>query len=111
VVAKPQKTPRPSAPDHIPADVRRAVWARDGGRCQWPLASGGICGSTRRLQLDHIQPLALGGTSTVDNVRIACRPHNLLAARLAFGDEWMNRYTTDPRAPRPVARPPAASSA
>ena len=111
VVAKRQKAPRSAKPDHIPADVRRAVWARDGGRCQWPLVSGGVCGSTRRLELDHIQPLALGGTSTVDNVRVACRPHNLLAARLAFGDEWMNRYTNDPREPRPMARPPAASSA
>ena len=111
LVEKPRKTPRPAKPDHIPAHVRRAVWARDGHRCQWPLASGGVCGCTRQLQLDHITPLALGGTSTIDNGRIACRIHNLLAARLALGDEWMDRYTSDPRAPRPTPRPPTASSA
>jgi hypothetical protein len=110
-VEKPQKTPRPAKPDHIPAHVRRAVWARDGGRCQFPLASGGVCGSTRQLELDHIQPLALGGASTVDNVRVSCRPHNLRAARLALGDELMNRYTADPRGPRPMTRSATASSA
>jgi len=111
VVEKPRKSPRSAKTDHIPAHVRRAVWVRDGGKCQWPLASGGICGCTRRLQFDHIQPLALGGKSTVDNVRILCRSHNLLAARLSFGDEWMNRYTSDPRGPVPTTRrPPAPSS-
>jgi hypothetical protein len=111
LVEKPQKTRRPAKPDHIPAHVRRAVWARDGGRCQFPLASGGVCGSTRQLELDHIQPLALGGASTVDNVRVSCRPHNLRAARLALGDELMNRYTADPRGPRPMTRSATASSA
>jgi hypothetical protein len=93
IVPKPQTTPRPSKPDHIPARVRREVWRRDGGRCQWKLANGEICGCTRHLQLDHVKPLALGGTSTVDNVRILCRSHNLEAARLVLGDAWMDRYT------------------
>jgi len=111
VVEKPRKSPRPAKADHIPAHVKRAVWARDGGKCQWALASGGICGCTRRLQFDHIQPLALGGKSTIENVRMLCRAHNLLAARLAFGDEWMDRYTRDPRGPAPTTRrPPAPSS-
>ncbi len=111
IVEKPQKTPRPAKSDHVPAHLRRAVWARDGGKCQWPLASGGVCGCTRRLQLDHIKPLALGGTSTIENVRVVCRMHNLLAARLALGDEWMDRYTSDPRRPRPMTPSPAPSSA
>jgi 5-methylcytosine-specific restriction endonuclease McrA len=114
-VANPRKTPRPSKPEHIPAHVFREVWGRDGGRCQWKLANGELCGCTRRLQLDHITPLALGGTSTVDNVRILCRSHNLEAARLVFGDAWMDRYTRraarrgEP-APRTTA-PALASSA
>jgi hypothetical protein len=93
IVPKPQTRPRPSKPEHIPARVRREVWKRDGGRCQWKLANGEICGCTRHLQVDHVKPLALGGTSTVDNVRILCRSHNLEAARLVFGDAWMDRYT------------------
>jgi 5-methylcytosine-specific restriction endonuclease McrA len=92
-VANPRTTPRPSKPEHIPAHVFREVWRRDGGRCQWKLANGELCGCTRRLQLDHVTPLAQGGTSTVDNLRVLCQAHNLEAARLVFGDTWMDRYT------------------
>ncbi len=92
LVEKPRKEARPSSPDHIPASVKRAVWTRDRGCCQWPLDSGGICGSTVRLQLDHIVPRARGGPSTVENLRVTCAVHNALAARRVFGDEWMDRY-------------------
>jgi len=93
LVQKPQEKERPCAPDHVPARVRRAVWERDGGRCQWPLASGGVCGSTVRVELDHIRPRALGGPSTTGNTRLLCKYHNDLAARQAFGDGWMDRFT------------------
>jgi hypothetical protein len=92
-VKNPQEKERPCAPDHVPARVRREVWGRDGGRCQWPLASGGVCGSTLRVELDHIQPRALGGSSTVSNIRVLCRVHNDLPARRVFGEEWMDRFT------------------
>jgi 5-methylcytosine-specific restriction endonuclease McrA len=78
--------------------VRRAVWKRDQGRCIWPLDSGGICGSTRRVELDHIVPRALGGPSTADNCRLICRVHNDLAARLVFGNAQMDQYTSGPGA-------------
>ncbi|BDG03183.1 HNH endonuclease [Anaeromyxobacter oryzae] len=92
LVAKPRKTPRPAKCDHIPAHVKRAVMERDGGRCQFRLPSGEICGSTHQLEFDHIEPVALGGASTVENVRIACRSHNIISARRVFGDDWMDRY-------------------
>lgn len=89
----------------VPADVKRAVWLRDGGRCQWPLAGGGVCGSTLRVEIDHVVPVALGGCSTVANVRLTCRRHNQLAARQVFGDDHMDQFTR-PRSP-PEAPPPA----
>ncbi len=109
LVKRPRRTQlRPSsAPDHVPAHVRRAVWERDGGRCQFRLASGEICGSTHRLEIDHITPRALGGPSTVENCRIACRPHNGVAARQVFGDAWMDRYTRGGRGRRRKEAPPA----
>src|SRR6266498_1102369 len=73
IVEKPRKALRPAKPDHIPAHVKRAVMERDGGRCQFVLPSGELCGSTHRLEFDHITPLALGGASTVENVRLCCR--------------------------------------
>ena len=104
------KAAKPLAPaagetdsDHIPAAVKREVWIRDGGCCQWSLDGGGICGSTHRLQFDHIVPRARGGKSTVANVRVLCQPCNLLAARQHFGDAWMDRFAREggrPRAPR-----------
>jgi hypothetical protein len=78
---------------HIPAGVQRQVWIRDGGRCAWPSADGGVCGSTYRLQFDHIVPVAKGGKSTVTNVRVCCAFHNDLSAREVFGNEWMDRCT------------------
>ncbi len=78
--------------DHIPARVKREVWTRDGGRCQWPLASGGVCGATRCLELDHVVPLARGGPTIAANLRVTCRFHNQLAARQAFGDALIDRF-------------------
>lgn len=88
------RTTPPSAKEsrHIPAHVQREVWIRDGGRCQWPVADGEVCGSTRRIQFDHIVPRARGGASTAANLRLTCQFHNLLAARQAFGDDWMDRF-------------------
>ena len=97
-VARPQANPRPSGPNHVPAAVRRAVWSRDRGRCTWPLDSGGTCGSTRRVELDHIVPRGLGGPSTVDNCRLLCRVHNDLAARLVYGNALMDSYAAGPGA-------------
>jgi hypothetical protein len=76
----------------IPAAVRRAVWARDQGRCSWPLDGGGCCGSTLRLELDHIVPWADWGGETEGNLRLVCASHNRLAARQQFGERVMGRY-------------------
>jgi hypothetical protein len=111
LVEKPRKSRAPAKDDRIPAEVKRAVWSRDGGRCQWPLESGGVCGCTRQIEYDHRQPIALGGTSTIENVRLLCKRHNLLAARLALGDRCMDRYTRDPRKPPPDRRPPVMAPA
>jgi hypothetical protein len=99
IVAKPRRTvPSPEAcegedPASIPAAVKREVWLRDGGSCRWPASDGGVCGSTCRVQFDHVQPRARGGKSTVANLRLLCATHNDLAARQAYGDAWMDRFT------------------
>jgi hypothetical protein len=76
----------------IPAAVRRAVWERDGGRCAWPLDGGGCCGSTHRVQFDHVVPWARWGAPTVDKVRLLCARHNRAAAAAAFGPACVSRY-------------------
>jgi hypothetical protein len=91
-VAAPNRVPAGGASRHIPAHVKREVWLRDGGRCQFRLENGERCGSTHRLQFDHVRPVALDGESTASNLRLACAPHNLLAARRVFGDALMDRF-------------------
>jgi hypothetical protein len=86
----------------VPAAVKREVWKRSGGRCEWTFASGEVCGSAMRLEYDHVTPRALGGPSTIENVRLLCRGHNDLAARKVFGSEWMDRYS---RCSRPTIAP------
>jgi hypothetical protein len=105
LVAKPSAVIRPSKTDAVPAHVRREAWLRAGGRCEWTFDTGERCGCGTRLELDHVVPRARGGASTIDNVRILCRAHNDLAARLAFGDAWMNKFTRKRRVDAAHLRP------
>jgi 5-methylcytosine-specific restriction endonuclease McrA len=85
--------PRPATPStkprHIPAHVRRAVWKRDQGQCTFVSENGRRCDARHLVQLDHIEPIALGGESTVANLRLRCHAHNQLAAERTFGGEFM----------------------
>jgi len=88
----------------VPAKVKREVRVRDEGKCQWPVVGGGVCGSTVRLEVDHVVPRGKGGPSTVANCRILCKPHNLEAARQVYGEDWMDRFTKSAGWSVPVAR-------
>jgi hypothetical protein len=78
---------------YVPAHVRRAVWKRDEGKCQWPLDGGGICASTRRVEIDHIHGFAQGANTTAEECRLLCRVHQVVSARQLYGNDLMNRYT------------------
>jgi 5-methylcytosine-specific restriction endonuclease McrA len=92
IATEPPRHRRDGPREAIPASVRRAVWARDQGRCAWPLDSGGVCGSTHQLELDHIDPWARWGEPTKANLRVVCHSHNAMAARRAFGARCVERY-------------------
>lgn len=53
----------------ISAIVRGRVMQRDADRCQG-------CGATDDLTIDHITPIAKGGTSAIENLQVLCRPCN-----------------------------------
>ena len=70
---------------HIPAEVKRAVWLRDLGRCTFVGDRGRRCTSRAFLEFHHDVPYAAGGEATVQNIRLACRIHNALESELFFG--------------------------
>jgi hypothetical protein len=78
---------QPGAADsrYIPAAVRRAVWARDDGRCAFK-GTRGRCRETAFLEFHHVRPFAVGGQPTVDNIELRCRAHNQHEGRLFFGN-------------------------
>ena len=92
ILTEPPPHRRAGHREAIPVAVKRAVWSRDAGRCSWPIDGGDTCGSTHRLQLDHVVPWAEWGGETEANLRLACAAHNRLAARQAFGERVMGRY-------------------
>ena len=81
--------PRASRPSvggsrHIPASVRREVWARDQGKCTF-VGSDGQCGERGLLEFHHMIPYADGGAATASNLRLRCAAHNQYEATLWSG--------------------------
>ena len=70
---------------HVPAHVKRAVWLRDAGRCAFVARSGRRCRERAFLEVHHVDPYAIGGESTVSNLSLRCRAHNLHEAERVFG--------------------------
>ena len=78
--------PSPGPSRHIPAAVRRAVWRRDGGCCAF-VGTEGRCRERAFLELHHVEPYAVGGVATEENIELRCRAHNAYEARLFFGPD------------------------
>ena len=71
---------------HIPAEVKRAVWVRDLGRCAF-VGPDRRCEERRFLEFHHLKPYAVGGEPTTANVQLRCRRHNDYEARVYFQRE------------------------
>jgi hypothetical protein len=89
---KPRQTQRATTSRrHVPAQVKRAVWERDGGQCTFVSEGGRRCLARELLEYDHIDPVARGGHATVTNMRLRCRAHNPYAAECVFGAGFMEQ--------------------
>ena len=91
---------------YVPASVRRAVWARDEGRCAFVGATG-RCLETGWLELHHVVPFARGGPTTAENLELRCRAHNAYEAEQEFG---VRVPVSSGRAQRATATPSGQSS-
>ncbi|MEK7355435.1 MAG: HNH endonuclease signature motif containing protein [Bdellovibrionota bacterium] len=73
----------------ISSTARHFVFLRDGGACR-------NCSSTKFVQVDHIIPVALGGSSEPENLQLLCRKCNQRRAIETYGVSKMNRYLKSP---------------
>jgi len=88
---RPTARPRSSrTPRYMPASVKRAVWARDRGRCAF-VGAIGRCTETGFLEFHHLVPFAAGGPATVENLQLRCRAHNAHEADQFFGAAGASR--------------------
>ena len=76
---------KPSRRAHVARAVQREVWTRDAEQCTYVDAEGNRCPARGFLELDHIDPKALGGSDEAANLRLVCRVHNRLHAEHVFG--------------------------
>lgn len=64
----------------IPSSIRRAIDARDEGRCQFP-----GCENRRWVDAHHIVHWARGGQTKIDNLVLLCSRHHRLVHEGGFG--------------------------
>jgi hypothetical protein len=92
----PQQLAPPSATAavRVPKKLRRYVIQR-AKSCEYvdPVTKQ-RCNSTRDLQLDHITPVAKGGTNDISNLRCLCGQHNRHAAETHYGKKHMQKFRT-----------------
>jgi hypothetical protein len=66
----------------IKVTTRRALLKKAQSCCEYvdPISKR-RCSGKYQLQIDHIFPLALGGSNDPSNLRVLCRTHNILSAQ------------------------------
>jgi hypothetical protein len=74
----------PNARQPMAQDIRWLVFRRDGYACVW-------CGSVSDLTVDHIHPVALGGTNELSNLQTLCRTCNSRKGILASPGRYRRR--------------------
>jgi hypothetical protein len=84
----------------IPARLRTALKARD-RRCVVP-----ACDQTRRLEIDHIQPIHQHGPTALANLARLCRTHHFQKTHLGYQlsgtpDAWTWQTPTHQKGARP----------
>ena len=77
-----------------PRAVKRVVWRRDAGQCAYVAPDGRRCSEKTFLEFHHVQPHALKGPPTVENIALRCWRHNQYEAELIFGPQRRTRRGT-----------------
>jgi len=66
----------------ITAKIKKEIFAKANFQCEYHNRVTGVrCHSRSFLEIDHCQPVSIGGTNEITNLRVLCKTHNLMAAR------------------------------
>jgi len=79
---------------YVSKAAKAEVLKRDNHQCMFVGKDGVRCQETHFLEFDHIQPYALGGTTTPDNLRLLCSAHNRLLSERTFGFTVGSQHVT-----------------
>jgi hypothetical protein len=78
---------------YISQQIRNEIRIRSRDQCEYiESSSGKRCPCKTKLEFDHIIPFAMGGQSTLENLRHYCPAHNQLSAIRHFGFQHMSRF-------------------
>ncbi|MCE9628309.1 MAG: HNH endonuclease [Candidatus Eisenbacteria bacterium] len=85
----------PARGRYIPAQLKAQVYQRDQGQCAFMTDDGLRCECRADLEYDHIVPVAHGGRTTADNLRLLCAAHNQYEADRKLGRDFMEQKRRD----------------
>ncbi len=98
---RPKAAKKPEAASrHVPAEIKRAVSARDEGRCAFVGRNGRRCGSPDFLEYHHLDPWARAKRHSVERIELRCRGHNHYAAVQDYGAKYMAQFARRDNVPR-----------
>ena len=75
----------------LPNAMKQQVWNNANGRCEYEYR-GRRCSSRYQLEIDHVHPLALGGSNELSNLKLKCKRHNGFAAIQTLGFAKMSSF-------------------
>ncbi|MCB9026902.1 MAG: HNH endonuclease [Bdellovibrionaceae bacterium] len=80
-----RSTVKSTSSRYISQLLKYQIWQRDQGKCQ-------KCSSQSFLNIDHIKPIAIGGESKLENLRLLCFNCNARQAVKVFGLKRMESF-------------------
>lgn len=70
---------------YIPVEIRRKVFQRAKGCCEFVGSEGKRCSSQHQLEFDHIIAWSQGGRNDEDSLQMLCRQHNQFRVKETHG--------------------------
>ncbi|MGZ3771650.1 MAG: HNH endonuclease [Bdellovibrio sp.] len=79
---------------YISRNVKRVIFERAGGQCEFIGTDGHRCESHHQLEIDHVIPWSFGGGNNEANCRLLCRTHNNYRTKETHG-YWYKTHGQD----------------